>query len=70
MRYQSSTQFRPRDDSAHDLNVACRLTGRAAFRKGLLAREGTLIDVPVHLAEQSVAKLVAFLQPQIDANAV
>ena len=50
--------------------MACRLTGRAAFRKALLAREGTLIDVPIQLAEQSVAKLVSFLQPRIETAIV
>ena len=47
--------------------VPCRLTGRAAVRKALLSREGTLINVPSQLAEQNVAKLVAFLQPRIEA---
>ena len=49
--------------------MACRLTGPAAFRKDLLSRVGTLIDGPIQLAEQSVAKLVAFLRLKVEAAA-
>ena len=49
--------------------MACRLTGRAAFRKALLSRQDILIEVPDALVDQGVDELVTFLLPQVEVKA-
>ena len=46
---------------------ACRLTGRAKFRKELVSREGILIEVPSSLSLRSAAQLATYLEPRLEA---
>ena len=46
----------------------CRLTGRAVFKRALLAKHGKLVIIPQRqLSSHSVDDLAAYLQQQLEA---
>ena len=45
----------------------CRLTGRATFKRALLAKHGKLVLNPQHKLSSSVDELAAYLQQELEA---
>ena len=51
-------------------SVACRLTGRAVFRKQLLSQEGILVSIPeVDVIDSNATRLAEYLKPRLQAAA-
>ena len=48
-------------------STACRLTGRAVFRRTLLAKQGKLVLIHEQMLYCSVADLAEYVQGQVEA---
>ena len=46
--------------------IVCRLTGRAVFRRALLAKQGKLVLIPEQELSRSLGDLADYIQQQVE----